>query len=79
MSCQITSDEKVIFPVGVQANGSTVYTIKAGISRECPVKARERHHPERADDVVRENDLMVFRTYGPTLQETREHAFGYNI
>ena len=36
---QITSDEKVIFPVSVQANGSTVYTIKAGIPQECPVKA----------------------------------------
>ena len=36
---QITSDEKVIFPVTVQANGSAVYTIKVGIPQECPVKA----------------------------------------
>ncbi|MFR6202689.1 MAG: DUF4861 family protein [Bacteroides fragilis] len=28
---QITSDEKVIFPVTVQANGSAVYTIKVGV------------------------------------------------
>ena len=39
---QITSDEKVIFPVTVQANGSAVYTIKVGIPQECPVKILSR-------------------------------------
>ncbi len=67
---QITSDEKVIFPVTVQANGSAVYTIKAGIPQECPVKACGRYYPERVDDVAWENDLTAFRAYGPALQET---------
>ena len=76
---QITSDEKVIFPVTVQANGSAVYTIKAGIPQECPVKACGRYYPERVDDVAWENDLTAFRAYGPALQETGERAFGYDI
>ena len=76
---QITSDEKVIFPVTVQANGSAVYTIKVGIPQECPVKACGRYYPERVDDVAWENDLTAFRAYGPALQETGERAFGYDI
>lgn len=76
---QITYDEKVIFPAKVAANGSAVYTIKAGTPEAFPVKACGRYYPERMDDVAWENDLVAYRTYGPALQASGERAFGYDI
>lgn len=76
---QITHDEKVIFPVSVEADGSAVYTIKPGTPEAFDVKACGRHYPERVDDVAWENDLVAFRTYGPALQATGERAFGYDV
>lgn len=76
---QITYDEKVIFPVSVEANGSATYTIKPGVPEAFAVKACGKHYPERVDDVAWENDLVAFRTYGPALQATGERAFGYDI
>lgn len=76
---QITYDEKVIFPANVVANGSAVYTIKAGTPEAFAVKACGKYYPERVDDVAWENDLVAFRTYGPALQASGERAFGYDI
>lgn len=76
---QITFDEKVIFPATVKANGTAAYTIKVGTPDAFDVKACGRHYPERADDVAWENDLVIFRTYGPALQASGERAFGYDV
>lgn len=76
---QITYDEKVIFPATVKANGTASYTIKAGIPDAFDVKACGRHYPERVDDVAWENDLVIFRAYGPALQANGERAFGYDV
>lgn len=76
---QITFDEKVIFPATVKANGTASYTIKAGTPDAFDVKACGRHYPERVDDVAWENDLVIFRTYGPALQANGERAFGYDV
>lgn len=76
---QITFDEKVIFPATVKANGTALYTIKAGTPAAFDVKACGKHYPERADDVAWENDLVAFRAYGPALQATGERAFGYDV
>ncbi len=76
---QITYDEKVIFPVTVQANETAVYTIQPGIPVIFETKTFGRCYPECLDDVAWENDLVAFRTYGPALQTTGERAFGYDI
>ncbi|MCD8079099.1 MAG: DUF4861 domain-containing protein [Bacteroides sp.] len=76
---QITSDEKLIFPVSVGAGGSVTYTVKAGTPETFPVLACGRQYPERVDDIAWENDLTAYRTYGPALQATGERAFGYDI
>lgn len=76
---QITFDEKVIFPATVKANGTASYSIKAGTPDAFDVKACGRHYPERVDDVAWENDLVIFRTYGPALQANGERAFGYDV
>ncbi len=76
---QITSDEKLIFPVSVAAGASAVYTVKSGTPETFPVLAVGRHYPERVDDIAWENDLTAYRTYGPALQATGERAFGYDV
>jgi hypothetical protein len=76
---QITYDEKIIFPVSVAAQSEATYVIKKGIPAEPVAKAYGRQYPERLDDIAWENDLVVFRTYGPALQATGEKAFGYDI
>lgn len=76
---QITYDGNIIFQSTVPANGSSVYTIKAGTPADVPVVACGRHYPERVDDIAWENDLVAFRAYGPALQATGERAFGYDV
>ncbi|MDE7442564.1 MAG: DUF4861 domain-containing protein, partial [Muribaculaceae bacterium] len=78
---QVTYDEKVIFPVTVAANGTAVYTIKAGepITETEPAKVYGRLFPERKDDLAWENDKAAYRAYGPALERSGEQAFGYDI
>jgi hypothetical protein len=76
---QITYDGKIIFPVNVAAQSEAIYAVKKGIPAQPVAKAYGRQYPERVDDIAWENDLVVFRTYGPALQATGEKAFGYDI
>lgn len=76
---QITSDEKLIFPVNVSAGSNVVYTVKVGNPSDVSVLACGRHYPERVDDIAWENELGAYRAYGPALQRTGERAFGYDI
>ena len=76
---QITYDEKVIFPVSVKANSTSVYTIKEGIPEIFPATAYGNVYPERYDDIAWENDLIAYRGYGPQLQARGERAFGYDV
>lgn len=76
---QITYDGNIIFQSTVSANGSAVYTIKAGTPADVPVVACGKHYPERVDDIAWENDVVAFRAYGPALQATGERAFGYDV
>lgn len=76
---QITYDKKIIFPVNVDANSSTTYTITPGTPDAFATVACGNFYPERVDDIAWENDRIAFRTYGPALQATGERAFGYDI
>lgn len=76
---QVTYDEKVVFPVTVEANGTSTYTIQSGTPDPYTVIACGKHYPERLDDVAWENDLVAFRAYGPALQARGERAFGYDV
>lgn len=76
---QVTYDAKVIFPVTVEANGTSDYIIQPGTPDPYTIVACGRHYPERVDDVAWENDLVAFRTYGPALQASGERAFGYDV
>ncbi|KAA6346121.1 hypothetical protein EZS27_006343 [termite gut metagenome] len=76
---QITYNGKIIFPVNVAAQSEAIYFIKKGTPAEPVAKTYGRQYPERVDDIAWENDLVVFRTYGPALQATGEKAFGYDV
>lgn len=76
---QITYDNKIIFPVDVDANSSVTYTFKPGTPKEVAPIACGNYYPQRVDDIAWENDRIAFRTYGPALQATGEKAFGYDI
>lgn len=76
---QITYDNKIIFPVDVDANSSVTYSIKPGTPKEVAPIACGNYYPQRVDDIAWENDRIAFRTYGPALQATGEKAFGYDI
>lgn len=76
---QLTYDEKVVFPVAVEANGVATYTIKPGSPEPFNVIACGKQYPERLDDLAWENDLAGFRAYGPALQKRGERGFGYDL
>lgn len=76
---QFTYDDKLIFSASIPANSVSKFTIKKGTPQKYPNKAQGRQYPERLDDMAWENDVMGFRAYGPSLQETGETSFGYDL
>ena len=67
-----SSDSLLIFPVNIDANGTSVYTIRKGKPFAFQPKVAGRLVPERKDDFNWENDRIAFRMYGPALQATGE-------
>ena len=75
---QKTHDGKIIFPATVKASSSAVYTLKKGAPSPVDTIAYGRMFPERKDDIAWENDKCAFRTYGPALVASGQHAYGYD-
>ena len=73
------TDSLLIFPATVQANASSVYTIKKGKPENSQSKVAGRLVPERKDDFNWENDRVAFRMYGPALQATGEISSGIDL
>ncbi len=76
---QLTYDDKIIFPVSVDANATVDYIIQKGNPSIVNAVVYGRHYPERMDDIAWENDRIAYRAYGPALQKTGEKAYGYDI
>ncbi|MBV7440177.1 DUF4861 domain-containing protein [Weeksellaceae bacterium TAE3-ERU29] len=76
---QFTYDDKLIFLASIPANSVSKFTIKKGTPQKFPNKAQGRQYPERLDDMAWENDVMGFRAYGPSLQQTGETSYGYDL
>ena len=77
--CQITYDDKLMFPVSVGRHGTSTYKVAIGEADEVPPAVFGRHYPERVDDIAWENDVCAYRCYGPALQKSGEKAFGYDV
>ena len=73
------TDSLLIFQATVQANASSVYTIKKGKPENSQSKVAGRLVPERKDDFNWENDRVAFRMYGPALQATGEISSGIDL
>ena len=76
---QITYDGKLIFSIGVPAQGKSIYYACKGQPSKYESKVFGRQFPERVDDIAWENDRVAFRCYGPALQRNGEHAWGYDV
>lgn len=77
---QLTYDGKLIFPASVAAHSSARYKITAGASASAPdTLVCGDYYPQRKDDVAWENERSAYRAYGPALEESGEHAYGYDI
>ena len=64
---QVTYDDKVVFPVTVAANGTSIYRPFNRYPRRCG-GAWGRQYPERLDDMAWRTISGGFRAYGPALQ-----------
>ena len=60
----------LIFQATVAPNGKSTYRITTGVRESFPVQAYGRYVPERFDDYAWENNLVVYRLYGPALETT---------
>ena len=75
---QISYDENVIFPVSVGANSSVVYTIRHGVPKTIEPRVQGHFYAFRNDDITWENELAIYRCFGPTQQMTKEPKYGYD-
>lgn len=76
---QVTHDHLLLFPVQVVANGKVNYEVKTGQPLAVDTFCCGRCYPERLDDIAWENDKGAYRLYGPSLQQSGQQAFGYDI
>ena len=72
---QLTYDSLFVFPAKVAASSSAVYEIRKGVAEDTLRHVQGRYHPERADDIVWENNRAGFRTYGPGIKG----VYGYDV
>lgn len=77
--CQMTYDDRLIFPASVGPNASATYTITVTDITTYDTVSCGRVYPERLDDLAWENDKAAYRAYGPALQQKGERAFGYDV
>ena len=72
---QITYDEKVVFPVTLQAGEKQAYAFRNGIPSAVQTIACGKHYPDNDNDIAWENDKVGFRMYGHKL----DVAAGYDL
>ena len=76
---QKTYDGKLLLYVAVQPGSEAVFTITKGEPSSFKSYVMGKCYPERADDITWENDLGIYRVYGPSLQRSGERSFGTDV
>ena len=76
---QKTYDGKLLLYVAVQPGSEAVFTITKGEPSSFKSYVMGKCYPERADDITWENDLGIYRVYGPALQRSGERSFGTDV
>lgn len=76
---QKTYDGKLLIYVAVQPGSEAVFTVTKGEPSSFKSFVMGKCYPERADDITWENDLGIYRVYGPALQRSGERSFGTDV
>ena len=79
MTYQKTYDGKLLLYVAVQPGSEAVFTVEKGEPSSFKSYVKGKLYPERADDITWENDLGIYRVYGPALQRSGERSFGTDV
>lgn len=79
ITCQKTYDGKLLLYVAVQPGSEAVFTVTKGMPSSFDSYVMGKCYPERADDITWENDLGIYRVYGPALQRSGERSFGTDV
>ena len=76
---QKTYDGKLLVYLSLHPRGTAVYTITKGKPAASKTYVKGKTYPIRKDDLTWENDLGIYRVYGPALQQTGERSFGTDV
>ena len=76
---QKSYDGKLLMYVSVQPHSKAEFTITQGKPTGYKCYVFGKSYPERADDITWENDLGIYRVYGPALQRSGEQSFGTDV
>lgn len=79
LTYQKTYDGKLLLYVSVQPKSQAELSITKGTPSAFKPYVFGRLFPERADDMTWENDLGIYRMYGPALQRSGEKSFGTDV
>ena len=76
---QKTYDGKLLMYVSLHPHAEAVYTVCKGKPAETKSYVFGKMYPFRKDDIAWENDLGIYRVYGPALQKSGERSFGIDV
>ncbi|EHG23454.1 hypothetical protein HMPREF9332_00737 [Alloprevotella rava F0323] len=76
---QFTHDGKLLVEVSVRPHGEARFVVETGVPKAFRSYVDSYLSHWRADDVAWENDLCIYRAYGPLLQRSGEKAFGFDV
>lgn len=79
VASQRTYDGKLLLFIAVQPRATATYTISKGEPSAYRSFVSGRMYPERSDDIAWENDVSIYRVYGPALQRSGERSFGTDV
>ena len=79
ISYQKSYDGKLLLYVSLHPNAKVSYTVSKGRPAEAKPYVFGKMYTIRKDDIAWENDLGIYRVYGPALQKTGERSFGIDV
>ena len=79
VSYQKTYNGKLLLYISLHPHGKAVYTVSKGKPAIARSYAYGKMYSIRKDDIAWENDLGIYRVYGPALQKTGERSFGTDV
>ena len=76
---QLTHDGKLLLQAFVRPQSATTLTIVNGMPSDFRFTAWGRTYASREDDLAWENDRNAWRAYGPAIQNSGQHIYGFDV